>query len=883
MFSFGAAIFLASTSLAVRKSRNAAPASSKSKTGKAERKSRWSNTVGAATTPALLAPATTDPDLVETFADDCITPKTAFVLGDTVCAKISGGPFLAFYPRRFSLVNNFNNIQENRNITSDPQTESFVLPSAGSTDYRGVWRINSITSRSSVRASAFFTVSDPAAAAADLFVYNSNDADGLTTPGSNVGNVLWFGNKGPDAASNVQVTTTTPANTTFLSGSTSDPNVTCTYPAANSSGGTVTCTLASLAAGAHSKVTVVFNVNTGTAGATISDTAHISSDIADPADESNTPPPDDPNADPSNNTATSRVTVVAGAAGSTCTLDCPVNIVASANTTEGSERGAHINFPSAATTGDCGTLTATPASGSFFPVGTTVVSVSSSEGDGVCTFNVTIEENGNAPTISCPAPITGTADNNCEANVALGTPTTGGQNVTVVGTRSDGRPMYDCDSDGENCVRKSSDLPFVSGTTAVTWTAYSHSDPGPYTNNADEESKRTGSVSCTQTVTIDDITAPTISATNQTISADSSCQAAVPDYSNTVDDNCACSNSDDSEACLGHPHISVTQTPAPGTSVGPGSYTIHIEANDGSSSNGGAGNTTTKDITLTVADTTAPVISCPSDISRSTDAGSCSAVINPGTATASDNCDTTVTVVGVRSDSQPLNAPYPKGSTTITWTATDDANNGASCVQTITVSDTEPPTISCPSNITVYLPANTTATSMAVNYTAPVGSDNCGGAVTTQTGGLASGASFPVGTTTNTFRVTDASGNYTECSFTVTVLYNFTGFFSPVGNPPVLNSVNAGRAIPVKFSLSGNKGLNIFATNNPYSVSFNCSTNDPGVDVIETVNAGGSSLTYSPDTYNYIWKTENSWAGTCRQLVVTLNDGSVHTANFKFK
>src|SRR6185436_5979089 len=150
--------------------------------------------------------------------------------------------------------------------------------------------------------------------------------------------------------------------------------------------------------------------------------------------------------------------------------------------------------------------------------------------------------------------------------------------------------------------------------------------------------------------------------------------------SNTVDDNCACSNSDDSEACLGHPHISVTQTPAPGTSVGPGSYTIHIEANDGSSSNGGAGNTTTKDITLTVADTTAPVISCPANISQSTDAGSCSAVINPGTATASDNCDTTVTVVGVRSDSQPLNAPYPKGSTTITWTATDDANNASACV-----------------------------------------------------------------------------------------------------------------------------------------------------------------------------------------------------------
>jgi hypothetical protein len=55
------------------------------------------------------------------------------------------------------------------------------------------------------------------------------------------------------------------------------------------------------------------------------------------------------------------------------------------------------------------------------------------------------------------------------------------------------------------------------------------------------------------------------------------------------------------------------------------------------------------------------------------------------------------------------------------------------------------------------------------------------------------------------------------------------------------------------------------------------------VDVSETLNAGGSSLSFSGDQYNYVWKTENSWAGTCRQLVLTLNDGTVHTANFKFK
>lgn len=116
---------------------------------------------------------------------------------------------------------------------------------------------------------------------------------------------------------------------------------------------------------------------------------------------------------------------------------------------------------------------------------------------------------------------------------------------------------------------------------------------------------------------------------------------------------------------------------------------------------------------------------------------------------------------------------------------------------------------------------------------------------------------------------------------TITLTAN-DGSSSNVANPPTLNAVNAGKAVPVKFSLSGDKGLNIFAANNPYSVSLNCGTNNPGVDVTETLNAGGSSLTFSGDQYIYIWKTESSWAGTCRQLVITLNDGSVHTANFKF-
>ncbi|MCK7539599.1 MAG: HYR domain-containing protein [Marinilabiliales bacterium] len=56
-----------------------------------------------------------------------------------------------------------------------------------------------------------------------------------------------------------------------------------------------------------------------------------------------------------------------------------------------------------------------------------------------------------------------------------------------------------------------------------------------------------------------------------------------------------------------------------------------------------------------------------------------------------------------------------------------------------------------------------------VTYPNPIGSDNCPGFTVTLTGGLASGSLFPVGTTVNTFKVTDASGNTATCSFTVTV------------------------------------------------------------------------------------------------------------------
>jgi hypothetical protein len=114
--------------------------------------------------------------------------------------------------------------------------------------------------------------------------------------------------------------------------------------------------------------------------------------------------------------------------------------------------------------------------------------------------------------------------------------------------------------------------------------------------------------------------------------------------------------------------------------------------------------------------------------------------------------------------------------------------------------------------------------------------------------------------------------------------YNFTGFFRPVDNLPVLNVAKAGSGIPVKFSLNGNHGLNILANGYPLSGAVACSATEVGDIVDETVNAGGSSLNYDAltDQYIYVWKTQKSWAGSCRILVVRLNDGTDKIAKFQF-
>jgi len=197
--------------------------------------------------------------------------------------------------------------------------------------------------------------------------------------------------------------------------------------------------------------------------------------------------------------------------------------------------------------------------------------------------------------------------------------------------------------------------------------------------------------------------------------------------------------------------------------------------------------------------------------------------------------------------------------------------------------DTTPPVLDPITDVVVSLPLNSTATSMAVTFPLPTATDDSG--TVTVTTNPVSGAVFPVGTTTVNVTATDAAGNTDTGSFTVTVLHNFSGFLQPVDELPVVNVVNAGQAIPVKFSLSGNKGLNIFAAGYPASSPVACDATEPGAVIEETVSAGGSSLSYdaAADQYKYIWKTEKAWKGTCRLLVLRLTDGSNYFAKFRFR
>ena len=97
--------------------------------------------------------------------------------------------------------------------------------------------------------------------------------------------------------------------------------------------------------------------------------------------------------------------------------------------------------------------------------------------------------------------------------------------------------------------------------------------------------------------------------------------------------------------------------------------------------------------TVTVADITPPSIQCPVDIVTSTDPGLCSSGISLSDPTVIEDCNFVLT--------NDAPDPFPIGTTSVTWTATDESGNTDTCVQNVTVDDNEPPVITCGSDLVI--------------------------------------------------------------------------------------------------------------------------------------------------------------------------------------
>lgn len=769
----------------------------------------------------LLTQAT--PPTITTYAGDCTTPQNVFNLQASefdVCAKVTGytfGQVILWSNAKFTQV---------QSVPVGTGQNTFTL-NAGSS--LGDWRVILYEPLGgAVYALRPFTVVDAANPSADVAVSKS----AVTSPvsaGSQAVFEVQVTNLGPSDATNVELVDSVPANTTFASYAliSGPAGINCVNPAVGQMGDT-TCTIPTLARGETASFTATYDVAVGTlANTVISNTASVSSSVADPRD-----------ADDSS-TAT---VVVTAATAEACTLDCPANVVVTANTTQGGNPGAFVTFGAASVEGNCGAVTNSPSSGSFFTVGTHSI-ISSSEAGPSCTFTVTVLDTA-APTITCPPNLIYTAPSGATDFIlptGPGTPTinaSGGG--TVTGLRSDD------DADPDTPPKPLTD-PYPIGSTGILWTvtdaggrtascsqtitivAAGDRDPvtimcpgnvtypapsgscqatipagtiGTPTTNPTTDvtvtSRRSddlplsdpfpagmtiitwtatddlnGNVaSCTQTVTVTvagsgDTTPPTFTVVPQNVSATTaSCTA-------TLDDELGTAEAEDTGACSGS--VTITRTGVPANFVFPtGTTTVIYTATDA------AGNSAqvVQLVTVTESPAVPPTITAPADVSVNTGPGatSCGTLVTDaalGTAIANDNCPgVTVTRTGV-----PAGNFFPVGNTTVTYTATDASGNTATDTQIVTVTDNTVPVVTPPGPVTLYTGPGATSCGVTVsNLDATLGTgsatDNCPGVGAVTRSGVPSGNFFPVGNTTVTYSATDAHGNTGSATQTVTVVDN---------------------------------------------------------------------------------------------------------------
>jgi hypothetical protein len=344
-----------------------------------------------------------------------------------------------------------------------------------------------------------------------------------------------------------------------------------------------------------------------------------------------------------------------------CLITCPADITVS---NDANQCGAVVNYPPPAAGGDtCGTVTCSPTSGSFFPVGTTTVSCddSGTTANPDCTFTITVNDTQN-PTISCPQDITITGDPSGMTTVTYPPPTVS-DNCQPIDDGEKGKltgvePPFTI-----VCIPPSGSS-FAFGTTTVTCT---------YSDGAGNLA------SCSFTVTIN---APcqVICPANQTVSNDAEQCGAVVNYP--------------AATTTGVCSTQATCTPAPGSFFPVGTTSVTCTADDEN------GRPVSCTFSVTVNDTQPPAITCPASVTAVA-APACP----PAAATAvsfpppvaTDNCPG-VTVACV----PPSGSPVPVGTTTVTCTATDTSGNRATCSFSVSTFNACIQDDSNPSNVILF-------------------------------------------------------------------------------------------------------------------------------------------------------------------------------------
>ena len=224
----------------------------------------------------------------------------------------------------------------------------------------------------------------------------------------------------------------------------------------------------------------------------------------------------------------------------------------------------------------------------------------------------------------------------------------------------------------------------------------------------------------------------------------SNCEFVVPDYTlaTTSSDNC-------------YPNPILVQSPPSGTVIFDDTV-ITITSTDYS------GNFTTCSFNITILDTINPIVSCiPSQILYLDTVCNYLLPNYMDSITSSDNCDTNLVIT-----QYPVPNSTIYSDTIVIISVTDNSGNNTICEIPILLLDTISPVISCPNN--TVLDNDSSQCGAIFSYLTPLGIDNCL-STTTLTSGLPDSSLFPVGLTTNVYRVTDTAGNFSTCSFYVLV------------------------------------------------------------------------------------------------------------------